>query len=116
METNTIVITSGPSCVLDCILVRQVQISETIYQEVRDRLCEAIGGKNYLSDSLSFPFAGLDCRLNVDVIVYRHEASYPEGRVDEIKDIVPIWWEFHTMKDGEELSNNFLFSELRKYL
>lgn len=116
MGTNTIVITSGPSRVINCILDRQVQISETIYQEVCDRLCEAIGGKNHLSDSLSFPISGFDCRLNVDVIVYRREVSYPEGRVDEIKDIVPIWWEFHTMKDGEELPNNFLFSELRKYL
>lgn len=116
METNSIVIASAPSRVLDCMLERQVKISEALYQETRERLVDAVGHENYFSGTIAFPFGGVECRLTIAVIAYRRDTSYPEGDEEEIRDLVPVWWEFHTMKDGEELPNNFLFSELRKYL
>lgn len=116
METNSVVIASAPSRVLDCVLERQVQVSEALYLETYDRLRDAIGQQNYFSGSITFPFGGVECRLTIVVIAYRRDTSYPEGDEDEIENLVPVWWEFHTMKDGEELPNNFLFSELRKYI
>jgi hypothetical protein len=34
-----------------------------------------------------------------------------------IKDVVPIWWEFHTYDDeGDEVINDFSFAEFKLYL
>jgi hypothetical protein len=30
--------------------------------------------------------------------------------------MVPVWWEFHTFVNGEEVLNNFSFNEMREYI
>lgn len=93
-----------------------IRIPDWLYTETLDRLCEAIDGRDYFSSTIDFRTGCLDCCLKTAVIVYREQTSYPEGTVDEICDLVPIWWEFHTLKDGEEVLNDFQFFEMKKYL
>lgn len=116
MVRGEAVIAPGRSSVAEGMLARQVRVSEAVYREACERLTEAIGGTNYYSGTLDFAAEGLECRLTVDAIVYRQRRPYPEGDMEEISDLVPVWWEFHTSKDGEELPNDFRFSELRKYI
>lgn len=109
-------IAPGASSVLEGMLCRQVKVGEAIYRETCTRLCDAIDGENYFCGSVAFPAAGIDCRLTVAVIVYRREVSCPEGTDFEICDLIPVWWEFHTSVDGDELPNDFKFGELKNHL
>lgn len=95
---------------------RTFRIPDWLYAETLDRLRDEIDGQDYFSGSIDFRTGCLDCTLTADVIVYRELVSYPEGTADEIRDLVPVWWEFHTLRDGEEVLNDFRFSEMRKYL
>lgn len=91
-------------------------VSSELYQEVARHLADAIGAKNYFSGTLAFPFGALDCRLTASVIVYRERMQQPDGELDRIAELVPVWWEFHTFGDeGEEL-NDFAFGELKRCL
>ncbi|MCM1301444.1 MAG: hypothetical protein NC250_04660 [Alistipes senegalensis] len=88
-------------------------VSPALYEETYSRLAEAIGGRNYFSGSISFPFEHATCRLTTSVIVYRRTESLPEGDFEVIHDLVPVWWEFHTETDEGEVPNDFSFSGLR---
>ncbi|MEG0789857.1 MAG: hypothetical protein RSB23_07325 [Alistipes sp.] len=92
------------------------QIQPALYRETATRLCDAIDGENYFSGSITFVHEGIECRITLSVIVYRRLVSLPEGDCYPIDDLVPVWWEFHTIGvEGEEL-NDFCFSELKEYI
>lgn len=91
-------------------------ISTQLYAAVIDRLKEKIGEKGYFSGSLSLDFEGVFCRLVVSCFVYRREVVLPEGAHHEIADLVPVWWEFHTLDESGERLNDFSFNELRALL
>jgi len=76
----------------------------------------AVGGGSYFSGSLTFPFGDMECRLTASVIVYRRRERLPEGDRDAIADLVPVWWEFHTVGSDGEALNDFSFSEVRALL
>jgi len=76
----------------------------------------AFGGGSYFSGSLTFPFGDMECRLTASVIVYRRRERLPEGDRDAIADLVPVWWEFHTVGSDGEALNDFSFSEVRALL
>ncbi|WP_346702986.1 hypothetical protein [uncultured Alistipes sp.] len=91
-------------------------VSTELYLEVASRLRDAIGDGSYFSGTLTFDFGEVACRLTASVIVCRERVRYPEGDRDEISDLVPVWWEFHTSDDGGEFLNDFSFSDLRSFL
>lgn len=91
-------------------------VSSELYHEVATRLADAIGPRDYFSGSVAFAFGGVECRLSVTAIVYRRQVSLPEGPADEIADLVPVWWEFHTSDDASEQLNDFSFGALRWFL
>lgn len=91
-------------------------VPSDLYVEIASRLVEAIGAENYFSGSLLFACGDVECRLTASVIVYRRTERFPEGPCEVIFDLVPVWWEFHTCRDGAELLNDFSFSTLRAYL
>ncbi len=87
-----------------------------LYDEIRTRLTEAVGDKNYFSGTLAFLFEGISCRLRTSVIVCRRTERLPEGTFSVIDDLVPVWWEFHTESDDAgEMLNDFSFDELRRF-
>ena len=54
--------------------------------------------------------------LTASVIVCRRRESLPEGDVDAVADLVPVWWEFRTADGEGEVANDFSFSEMKAYL
>lgn len=91
-------------------------VSPELYRETAVRLADALDGGGYFSGSVRFAFGGMECRLTASVIVCRRRESLPEGDVDAVVDLVPVWWEFHTADGEGEVANDFSFSEMKAYL
>lgn len=91
------------------------KILPALYERVADMIIDSIGRSDYLSESLEFEFEDVECRLVFSAIIYRQRLSLPEGECDVIDDVVPVWWEFHTVFEEGERLNDFSFSELRRY-
>ena len=91
-------------------------VSSQLYEEVLARLTDKIDARNYFSGSFSFEYEEVVCRMVVSCFVYRRPVVMPEGAKSAIVDLVPVWWEFHTFIDGQEVINNFSFNEMREYI
>ena len=91
-------------------------VTPSLYRLTAARLLEAVGRGNYFSGSVSFPFKGIDCRLTASLVVCRERVELPEGCVDRISDLIPVWWEFTTGVDGRDECNDFSFSDLKEFL
>ena len=87
-----------------------------LYQEVATKIVEQVGRRGYYSDALDFEWDGVECHMVLSAVVYRRTEQYPEGERSVVADMVPVWWEFHTFIDGEEVLNNFSFNEMREYI
>lgn len=87
-----------------------------LYDITTEMLLERVGRSEYFSGSIEFDYGDVECRLTVSVIVYRRREVLPEGELDLVCDMVPVWWEFHTTVGGEERLNDFLFTEIRERL
>jgi hypothetical protein len=88
------------------------EISSSLYLDIADRLVAAIGGKEFFSGVVTVQSGDVECRLICTLIVERSRGvegtSFPA-----ISNLLPIWWECHTLIGGEELLNDFCFSELK---
>lgn len=89
-------------------------ISSEIYDCVAALLVDAISDKGFFSGSVATCCGEVYMRLTATLVVYRN-ASTEEHR-GGIDDIVPVWWEFHTLCGGEEMLNDFSFAELREHI
>lgn len=89
-------------------------ISSEIYDHITSLLVDAIGDKVFFSGSVSTYCGEVYMRLTGTLFVYRNASA--EGRRGGIDDIVPVWWEFHTLCGGEEVLNDFSFAELREHI
>ncbi len=89
-----------------------LKIDEELYELVAELLLDAIGEENYFSDILTFDYNNMHCTLKSAMIAYRKKIDYPEGSFVEIEELVPVWWEFHTTVDGEEMLNEFNIHEV----
>ena len=88
------------------------EISPSIYRKIGDRLIGAIGRKEFFTGSVDLTHGDVECRLICTLIV-EHNGVPTEGRCfSPITALIPIWWEFHTIVDGEERLNDFSFREL----
>ena len=87
-----------------------------LYQEVATKIIDQVGRRGYYSDALDFEWNGVECHMVLSAVVYRRTEQYPEGKSSVVADMVPVWWEFHTFIDGEEVLNNFSFNEMREYI
>lgn len=93
------------------------EVSNDLYLEVADHLASVADDGGYFSGSFDVVFGDVECHVILSAIIYHCTLSLPEGReVDVISDVVPVWWEFHTYIDGEEMLNDFSFDRLREYL
>jgi len=91
-------------------------ITSQFYYEVAQRLCDAIDGESYFSGSVTFLYMNIECRLTLSVIVHRDRVSTSEDELNQILNLVPVWWEFHTYDQSVEIVNDFSFNELKTYL
>lgn len=93
------------------------QITPKLYNDVAQRLCDAIDGENYYSGSITFSTDEIDYRLTLSVIIYRNCDSYLDAdELNSIADLVPVWWEFHSYDTTGEIINDFCFKELKAYI
>ena len=88
-------------------------ITSQFYYEIAQRLCDAIDGESYFSGSVSFVYEDVECRLTLSVIVHRDRVSTSETECNQILNLVPVWWEFHTYDQGVEMVNDFSFTDLK---
>lgn len=91
-------------------------VSSQLYEEVQERLLDAIDYRQYFSGSIEFDFEGLVCRLTLSCFVRHRSEEQVEGTFTYIDDLIPVWWEFHTCDDEGEMLNDFSFEELRARL
>ena len=87
-----------------------------LYREVVTKIIEHVGRRGYYSGVLDFEWESVECRMELSAVVYRRTEQYPEGERSLVVDMVPVWWEFHTFVNGEEVLNNFSFNEMREYI
>lgn len=87
-------------------------VSSELYRQVADRLAEAVGSRGYFSGSVEGEAPGAAWRLTVSAIVYRNRVLRPDGLCEPISDLVPVWWEFHTITADGEVLNDFSFGEV----
>lgn len=95
------------------------KISPTLYREVLNHLIGQIDNKAYYSGSFDLDFDDIRCHIILSAVIYHSHDSYLEQEIPTIDDIIPIWWEFHSISangDGEEVLNDFSFNELRTYI
>ena len=91
-------------------------IPSQLYLEVADRLIARFGTSDYFSGTLSLDYDGVMCSLLLSAIIYRRLCRCDEGERLLIADVVPVWWEFHTVGEQGEILNDFSFNVLRQYL
>lgn len=85
-----------------------MKITESCYKEVARQLEYEISDKEFMAGTIIAEDYGV---FDYDIIIYRSN--------EDIVDVVPIWWEFHTYEDegnGSEILNNFDFSKLKQEL
>ena len=91
-------------------------IPSQLYLEVADRLIARFGTSDYFSGTLSLDYEGVMCSLLLSAIIYRRRERCDESERLLIADVVPVWWEFHTVEEQGEILNDFSFNVLRQYL
>ena len=92
------------------------QISSELYVEIVENLFNQLEGRGYYSGSFSFEYCGITCRMVLSAIVHYEPKDVSGGSVGGVKDVVPVWWEFHTEAEDGEMLNDFSFNELRKII
>lgn len=93
-----------------------ITIDTETYVNTAHNLLAAIGRSNFFNGSVTCDRHEFYCTLRTTLLVYRKSERLPEGERAVIRDIVPVWWEFHTETTfGEEL-NDFSFDTLKEYL
>ena len=92
------------------------EISSEIYEKAALKLCDEMDDNGYYSGVINFTHGDAECRMVVSLIIYHKQVEMPEGRFVQIEDIVPVWWEFHTLIDGVERINDFDFATFKEFV
>lgn len=86
------------------------------YELLLGRLTEAVGGRHYFNGTVRAQGADADFLLTCSCVVYRAAVEMPDGRRDELTDIVPVWWDLRSVTDDGEADNDFSFDTMRELL
>ncbi len=86
-----------------------LKIYPEIYERLASLLEEKIAGKTFYSGIIRFEDEDdqIDYLFTATLLIYFTECHYPEGYTTEIKNIEPVWWEFHTKLESGEVLNDF---------
>ena len=93
-----------------------ITITSAHYCHVAEKIIEQTLGRNYFSGVFEFDLGELSARMIATLMIYHRKERLPQGEITLISDIIPVWWEFHTLIDDEEKLNDFSFNELREYI
>ncbi len=89
-------------------------INSTLYERLADLLVDAIDGKEFYSDVIDFQHDQVECCFSATLMIYYREHRFPEGNEMQIENIVPVWWEFHSIEGERERLNDFDFALLNQ--
>ena len=96
------------------------EITTNDYAYVAANLAAEIEARNFFSGTICTNYDGFDSELLVTLLIYRQKPRPEEEGatlLGPIVDVVPVWWEFHTFDpDGEEMLNDFSFSDVKPLL
>ncbi|MFR9524422.1 MAG: hypothetical protein SNH94_07605 [Rikenellaceae bacterium] len=87
-------------------------INSTLYERLADLLVDAIDGKEFYSDAIYFEDDQAQYCFSATLMIYYREHRFPERNEMQVENIVPVWWEFHSITSEGELLNDFDFALL----
>lgn len=87
-----------------------------VYDELAASLSCRIGDGSYFAGTVETLSGDVCVALRATLILYRSRDVRPDGEVSAIADVVPVWWECHTVCGAVEMLNDFDFAELRRRL
>lgn len=91
-------------------------VTTDLYRRLAAELLDRFADQTYYSGSVTLDEGETACRLTGSYLIYRTSDCFPEGSGSRIADVVPVWWEFHTVGAEGETDNDFSFRELRPLL
>ena len=96
------------------------EINPNDYAYVAANLAAEIEARNFFSGTIRTEHDGFTSELLTTLIIYRQKPQAdcgPTPLLGPITDVVPVWWELHTFEpDGEEVFNDFSFSDVKPLL
>lgn len=96
-----------------------IDLNDDDYSRIAEKLLEAIGNSEFYNGSIEWESDGYSCVFIATLIIYREPLRDPDDPTQSetrITDIVPVWWEFHTYGQNREITNDFSWTELKKYI
>lgn len=91
-------------------------ISSKLYHQLATRLVELVADRGYYSGKFDFEFEGVSCEMILSAVVYHQDRCDEWATHPAVEDMVPVWWEFHTYIDGDEVLNDMSFKEVRNHI
>jgi hypothetical protein len=85
-------------------------ILTTVGSEVGSEVWSGVGSEPRIDQT------AVEWRLTLTAIIYRRNETLPEGVRRPVSDVVPVWWEFHTVSEQGDVPNDFSFAEFKPYL
>ena len=93
-----------------------LHIEDRIYEALAQEFREKIGARDYIKTTVEVKEGDRFFRLTLTAILYRRTECRPEGTVDVVSDVVPMWWELHSFIDEEEVLNDASFVCLKLHI
>lgn len=90
-----------------------LQITPDFYEYIAQTLLDQLRGQGYYSGSFEFDYASFSCRMVLSAVIYYQPNDDSVGYLGGVSDVIPVWWEFHTIAEDGKLLNDFSFNELR---
>jgi hypothetical protein len=87
------------------------ETTPSVYLKIAELLLAKIGTRDFFSGNVTLHDGDVECRLICTLVVSR-ERHIPYCVVE----LLPVWWEFRTSTENGELSNDFSFSEMMRYI
>ncbi len=89
------------------------QITSQIYNRIADELQNFVSPSTIFSNTIQFEHNEIEIYFTATIIPYYRLEHFPEGVTELLFDIVPVWWELHTITIDGEIINDFDFETLK---
>lgn len=80
-----------------------------MYRDVADEVLDKVRDKDYFNGEIDGEIGEIGYTLRTTLLIYQHDG--------EVYKVLPLYWEMSTYdEEGDEVENDFLFSDLLKYI
>lgn len=91
------------------------EIPNYAYEAIARKILDAING-TYINTKIEVVDEDVEITFSLNGFVYTKTEEACDYSVENITDIVPVWWECHTYLYGKEIMNNVSFNVLKNFL